>query len=148
MPGVLAIDHGERKTGIAYTDGARILTSALETLPHGGLEEELFEAIDGLVEERDVATFLVGLPLAPRARDGDPGERARSVQAFARKLDLRYPHCTVVLHDEHLTTKEAEARLSEAGYRGRERKARKDSWSALVLLEDWLAAGEPGSVRP
>ncbi len=149
MSGVLAIDHGERKTGVAYTDGARILTSALETIPHGGSSPELLDHVARLLEERDVGTFLVGLPIAPRAnREAAPGpvdlgERARSVQRFAAALGERFPGREVCLHDEHLTTKEAESRLTDAGFRGKERKARKDSWSALVLLEDWLAAGEP-----
>ena len=45
--------------------------------------------------------------------------------------------------DRNLTTKEAESRLIEAGHTGEDRKSRKDSWSALILLEDWMRAGEP-----
>ena len=147
MGGVLAIDHGERKTGVAYTDPARIVARALETLPHGGSSEELLASLEALVRERDVGAFLVGLPVSPRADPDDPeteGERARSVRRFAEALRARFPGRPVFLHDEHLTTKEAEFRLSEAGFRGAERKKRKDSWSALCLLEDWIAAGEPG----
>ena len=50
----------------------------------------------------------------------------------------------VTRQDERLSTKEAEALLRDAGHFGEERKARRDSWSALVILRDWIAAGEPG----
>jgi hypothetical protein len=33
--------------------------------------------------------------------------------------------------------------LRESGHHGSERKARRDSWSALVLLRDWIDSGEP-----
>jgi RNase H-fold protein (predicted Holliday junction resolvase) len=44
----------------------------------------------------------------------------------------------VVLHDERLTTKAAVELLVESGHTGVDRKSRRDSWSALVLLRDWL----------
>ncbi|MAB81497.1 MAG: Holliday junction resolvase RuvX [Planctomycetes bacterium] len=149
MPGVLAIDHGERKSGFAYSDAARILCNALDPAQAGGTSTELYDHLRGLLEEHDVGTLLVGLPLAPVAGSASTspsdrlGERARSVLRFADGLRKRFPELEICLYDEHLTTKEAESRLTEAGYRGPDRKARLDSWSALVLLEDWLAAGEP-----
>ena len=33
--------------------------------------------------------------------------------------------------------------LHEAGFHGDDMKARRDSWSALVLLRDWIETGEP-----
>ena len=83
-----------------------------------------------------ISTLLVGLP---RLASGDEGPRAADVRAFAAKLAARFPGVEIVLHDEHLTTKAAEDLLREAGHRGPAARARRDSWSALVLLRDWLA---------
>ena len=69
--------------------------------------------------------------------------RATTTRAFLARVAERFPQLSLHTHDEHGTTKEAEARLRDAGYTGREAKARRDSWSALVILEDWLSAGEP-----
>lgn len=138
--GVLAIDHGERKSGFASVDALRIAPTALDPCRLPGDGPELLEHVAALLEERPIDTLLVGLPLHA---DGSAGERAGDVRAFARRLAARFPGVAVRLHDEHLTTKEAESRLQAAGHRGREISARRDSWSALVLLEDWLAAGEP-----
>jgi len=137
---VLAIDHGTRRTGFAVADALRLHHAPLEVFHGPGDGMELQQYVDELLEERDVDVFLVGLPLG---KDGQRGARAREVEAFARLLAERHPGIELVFHDEHLTTREAEDRLRESGLHGEARKARKDSWSAWVLLEDWLEAGEP-----
>jgi putative Holliday junction resolvase len=133
--GVLAIDHGDRKCGFASTDALGIAREPLGVLRHEGREEVLFAHLERLLAERDVTTLLVGLPLD---MDGREGERARLVRAFAARLRARFPALEVVEWDERLTSKEAESRLRERGRRGRAIRAERDSWSALVLLEDWL----------
>jgi len=140
VQGVLAIDYGERKTGFASADPARILLTPLETARIPGEGAELLDHIQALLEERSVGLLLVGLPLN---MDGTAGDQALAVEAFVARLRARFPRLEVVTHDERLTTKEAESRLREHGYRGREIAERKDSWSALVLLEDWIRSGEP-----
>ncbi len=142
MGGVLAIDHGERKTGFAVADPLRLAVHPLEPVRCPGHGEELLEHIAGLLDERDVSTFLVGMPYLA---GGEEGGRSREVRAFVERLVQRFPGRALCLHDEHLTTKEAEAQLREAGYRGREASQLKDSWSAWVLLRDWIESGEPSS---
>lgn len=140
MGGVLAIDLGTRKTGFAVADPLRILAQPLEGAPLGEDAPELLDHVARLLAEREVDTLLLGMPLDAA---GLPGPRAKAVQAFAARLRERFPHLAVVPWDERLTTKEAEALLFDAGYRGRRAKARRDSWSALVLLRDWMESGEP-----
>lgn len=139
---VIAIDHGTLRTGFAVVDALRI---GIEPLPvfHGpGQGAALLDHVQALAEERSLAALLLGLPLHA---NGSEGARAKDVRVFAANLSERVPGIPVLYRDEHLTTKEAESRLVEAGHTGAARKARKDSWSALVLLEDWLRAGEPTS---
>jgi putative Holliday junction resolvase len=142
MGGVLAIDYGEKKSGFAAADALRISVRPLEvfrTSEKGG-EEELMAHVAALLEERDVSTLLVGLPLS---MDGSESERTQATRAFSDRLQRRFPEQRTVLHDERLSTKEAESLLHEEGYRGKEIRERKDSWSALVTLRDWIAQGEP-----
>ena len=135
----LAIDHGTKRTGFAVVDALRIAITPLETVTATG--DALLKHVAKLLDERDLAHFVVGYPLN---MDGTPGPRARDVDTFITALEARFPRIKVVRQDERLTTKEAESRLVEAGHKGDARKARKDSWSAAILLEDWLRAGEPG----
>ena len=140
MGGVLAIDLGAEKSGFAWVDAARICCVPLDVVRAAEGSDELLAHIASLLEEHDFDTLLAGLPLHA---DGAESERATATRAFLARVGERFPQLSLHTHDEHGTTKEAEARLREAGYTGREAKARRDSWSALVILEDWLSAGEP-----
>jgi putative Holliday junction resolvase len=142
--GVIAIDWGARRSGFAVTDALRIAVHALNGVALDGTGPELVEHVAKLVDERDVDTLLVGLPHhAGGSKQGVEGGRAADVRAFAERLKARLPSLAIVFHDERLSTREAEDRLREAGHHGKARKARTDSWSAVVILEDWIGAGEP-----
>ncbi len=141
MGGVLAIDYGDRKCGFALGDRLRIALEPLEPLRTDGRDEVLLEHLDRLLGRHDISTFLLGLP---RGVDGSEGESARAVRRLQARLRERFPGMDVRTWDERLTTKEAEARLREAGRSGRRARRERDSWSALVLLEDWIRSGEPG----
>lgn len=139
MDSALAIDHGTKRTGFAVTDPLRITTQALETF-HGTEETALLERIAALCSERVVGAFVLGLPYN---MDGSEGPRAAEVRAFAARLMARFPRVRIGYQDERLSTKAAEELLKEAGMHGEERRAKKDSMAALVILRDWIEAGEP-----
>lgn len=140
MGAALGIDHGAKRTGFAVADALRITSAPLEVVHATGDSEELLDHVARLLEERDVSTFVVGLP---RHADGREGARAAEVRAFAARLAARFPGVAVAFQDEHLSSREADAQLVEAGYTGEDRKRRRDALAALVLLREWLAAGEP-----
>jgi putative Holliday junction resolvase len=141
---VLAIDVGTKRSGFAVTDALRILTQPLAGCAEGEDSEALFAHIERLLSERDVDTLLVGLPLD---MNGGESARAKAVRGFAGRLRQRFPRPAIVLWDERLTTRAAQELLAEAGYSGRESKAQRDSFSALVLLRDWLESGAPNTGR-
>jgi putative Holliday junction resolvase len=142
---VLALDYGEKKCGFAITDPLRIARAPLPGLRFEGREETLFGHLERLLAERTVSTLLVGLPLE---QDGRESPRSQAVRSFLERLRARFPGLEICTWDERLTTKEAEARLREAGRTGPSARAERDSWSALVLLEDWLGSGEPRDRGP
>lgn len=135
--GALSVDHGSKRTGFAATDPMRLIVTPLTT-PEGGDPAALAE-LAKLLEERDISHLVVGYPWN---MDGTRGGRAKEVDRFIEEVERRYPELVIVRQDERLSTKEAEERLRDAGYHGKERKARRDSWSAMVLLEDWIRDGE------
>lgn len=138
--GVLAIDHGTKRTGFAYVDPLRLAPVPLDAFEGPGSGPQLLAHVERLLGERDVGLFVLGLPCS---MDGSEGPRAADVRAFALRLRERHPRLEVVLHDERLTTKAAEDLLRDAQVPPRERKRLRDSLAALVLLRDWLDAGEP-----
>ena len=68
--------------------------------------------------------------------DGSEGPRAETSRAFAAELEAA--GLTVAFVDERRTTVEAHGILSEAGKRGKKRRARIDAVAATLILETWL----------
>ena len=137
---VLAIDPGEKRTGFAVTDPLRLSVEPVGTYRGPGDGEGLVDHIASLADDRDLELLLVGNPVGP---GGEPTARSTAVAALCERLAHHFPGIPIVRYDERWTTKEAETRLVESGRTGDERKALRDSWSAAVLLEDWIRSGEP-----
>lgn len=131
---VLALDLGDARIGTAISDPKRRVAVPLGTIPTGAPAD--LKAVAALVREHDVTLVVVGHPLL---LSGAAGERARHAESFADALGqvLSVP---VVLHDERLTTVEAERGLRAAGARGRDRRRAVDRSAATILLRSFLDA--------
>jgi putative holliday junction resolvase len=133
---VLGLDLGDARIGVAISDPDRRLALPLGTVRVGQPPGEL-KAIAALILEHGVSRVVLG---HPRSMSGDIGPRARHAEEFAGAL-RSVVQVPVELHDERLTTAEAERTLREAGVRGRDRRAVVDRTAAAVILQSWLDAG-------
>ena len=131
---VLGLDLGDARIGVAISDDDRRLAVPLGTVRTGAPAD--LRAIAGLVQDRGVMLVVVGHPLLLA---GEPGERARHAERFAEALGpvVGVP---VVLHDERLSTVEAERQLRKTGAAGRKRRKAIDRSAATVILQSWLDA--------
>ena len=132
---VLGIDLGDSRIGVAISDPERRLAVPVGTVHVGRPPGELL-AIARLVGERGATLVVVGLPLSLR---GEHGVRAGHAVSFAEAL-RGVVDVPVELHDERLSTVEAERALAAAGTRGRERRKAVDASAAAVILQAWLDA--------
>ena len=131
---VLALDLGEVTIGLALSDPLRITAQPLEALRRVGPKKDL-QRLAQLIEEREVGTIVVGLPLLLSGKDGDA---ARGAREFADKLSRRFPKLKIDLWDERLTTVEAERTLIAADVRRSKRKQVIDTVAALLILQGYL----------
>ena len=134
---VLAIDYGTNSVGLAICDELHLTTRPLATIRRkGGQRVDLPQEIRRYVEDYEIATLVIGMPLN---MDGTHGEAARRVDRFIETLRplLSIPILTI---DERLTSREADSRLRAAGLNDRDRRAKSDEYAALIILEDFLAA--------
>jgi putative Holliday junction resolvase len=131
---ILAVDFGERRTGLAATDYTGTIAVPLPPLV-GLTESACARAISELARERQSQVIVVGLPLAAR---GEIGARAERTLAFVESVRAVAP-CPVVTVDETFTTDEAHRRL--AGMKAAQRKKHADSVAAIVILERYRAGG-------
>lgn len=131
---ILAVDFGERRTGLAATDWTGTIVVPLPRLE--GLDDaRCARAIAELAAERESERIVVGMPL--RA-DGGAGERALRTERFVTCLRAATA-VEVATVDEANSTDEAHARLKELGIRAAQRKLAADSVAAMVILERYLA---------
>ncbi|MEO0478261.1 MAG: Holliday junction resolvase RuvX [Planctomycetota bacterium] len=131
---ILAIDFGDRKTGVASTDWTGTIRIPLETI-FAGDDETCARQISSLVRERDTQLLVAGLPLS---LDGNEGPRAKRTRAFLEVLK-RHVKVPIETVDESHTTDEAHARLKSMGIKAARRHKIEDSMAALIILERFLA---------
>ncbi|HEX9124703.1 MAG TPA: Holliday junction resolvase RuvX [Actinomycetota bacterium] len=134
---VLCLDLGDARIGVAISDPDRRLAVPLGTVRTGAPDD--LKAIAKLVREHEVTLVVVGLPLTMA---GEWGTRARHAEGFAGVL-RSFLGVPVVLHDERLSTVEAERALREAGASGRQRRRVVDRSAATVILQSYLDVGSP-----
>lgn len=130
---VLGLDLGDVRIGVALSDPDRRLAVPVGTVHVGRPPGEL-RAIADLLTEHGATLVILGLP---RSLDGSDGPAAGRARAFADALRAALP-VPVLLHDERLSTVEADRSLAAAGVSSRERRAVIDAAAAQVILTGWL----------
>lgn len=81
---LVALDVGERRTGVAYFDSAIDFVIPLDTIHHASAAE-LIDAAQAVLTERGASKVVVGLPLLPSGLVGSQARFARHIQAELAK---------------------------------------------------------------
>lgn len=153
----LAIDLGDKRTGLAVGDDSVNIASPLETidvgLPDGpdALARAIQRAIDKYVGAAP-CQLVLGLPLN---MDGSDSPRAKQTRELARHLEAKLGR-PVHLADERLTSADADWQMARTGLTHKQKKARRDALAAANLLSDFLKSkheqndhpGPPGPQSP
>ena len=121
---VLALDHGQVRTGVAISDETGTLATPLTVIDQ--VESSAGQAaLLALIAERGPERVVVGLPVS---LDGREHAQARRARAFAARL-AEAIDVPVDLYDERFTSALADRRGG---------KAARDARAAAALLEDYL----------
>jgi putative Holliday junction resolvase len=133
---VLGFDYGTRRIGIAVGQRRTGSASGIAVVANHGNHPD-WPAIERAIGDWRPDALIVGLPLD---LDGREQPMSAAARGFARALSRR-TGLPVLLHDERLTSVEAEARFAAARRRGQRRArdaARLDAVAAEILVESWL----------
>jgi putative Holliday junction resolvase len=130
---IMALDIGQKRTGIAVSDESLIFSFAR------GVVEAVDRAqwvsrVARLVEEEEIARIVVGLPLD---HHGEEGEDARKIRQYIALLQARV-EIPVVEWDERFTTVQAERTLLTADLSRKKRKHVIDKVAAQIILQSYL----------
>lgn len=129
----MGIDFGKARIGIALSDPLGIIASPYQTYVRVSFEKDL-NFLKSLIQEKNVDTVVIGLPLQ---MDGEEGQMAKDTRLFAENLKSAID-VHIVFEDERLTSVEAEEILIKANVRREERKMLIDKIAAQIILEQYL----------
>jgi putative Holliday junction resolvase len=131
MGRVAAIDFGEKRIGIALSDASRKIA-----LPVGIVEggKKAIQNIRASLPLKEVDLILLGLPLE---MSGKKGVMALKVESFGKLLEDAL-HIPILLVDERLSSKGADAQLREISLKRKARSERLDMIAATLLLQTYL----------
>ena len=127
----LAIDYGDKRTGLAICDPAETIGSPLAVIEG---QKDLIKKITDTIKSENVEAIVLGLPLN---MDDSQGFQAERVIQFAEQLKN---HLQVPIHfqDERLSSFGAEGKLAPAELTRKKKKKRLDAVAAAEILEAFL----------
>ncbi len=133
---LLGFDYGAKRIGLAVSDLMRGIATSYKILYRSSWEKDLAE-IRKITAEKEICGFVFGLPLQ---MNGEEGEIAKEVRAFAEKLTTEIP-LPVLFWDERLSSSAVERFLiDEIDLSRAKRKKVLDSSAAAYILQGALDA--------
>ncbi len=127
----LAIDYGEKRTGLAICDPTETIISPLAVVQS---TKGLLKKLSEVIKAENIGAIVLGLPLN---MDDSQGPQAKLVLKFAKQLKNSL-HIPVHLQDERLSSFAAEEKLSSAHLTRPKLAERLDAVSAAEILEAFL----------
>jgi len=130
---IIGIDVGTKWVGLARTDLLRMVANPIATYH----VDDVFEALEELLETERVQKVVVGWPLTP---EGGEGRAIKMVEKFLTKMRLHFPDIEIDKIDERYTSKEAVAAMVEAGVPKMKRREsdRVNQAAAAIILQKYL----------
>lgn len=133
---LLGFDYGSKRLGVAVSDLMRSIATSYKIIYRSSWEKDLAE-IQKIVAEKEICGFVFGLPLQ---MNGEEGDIAKEVRAFAQKLQQEIP-LPILFWDERLSSSAVERFLiDEIDLSRAKRKKVLDSSAAAYILQGALDA--------
>lgn len=130
---LIGLDLGTKTIGVAVSDPDRKLATGIETIQRKSFTADAARLL-ALAAERNVAGFILGLPIN---MDGSEGPRAQSTRAFARNFS-RLTGLAIGLWDERLSTVAVERELIGLDMSRARRAKVIDEHAAIFILQGAL----------
>lgn len=133
MSRLIALDIGQKRTGIAVTDVERIIATGLATIKTNELETYLKEYLS----KNDTETIVVGLPVQ---MNNTESESVKYIKPQFNRLKKVFRDVNFVYYDERFTSKMAHDAMLMGGLKkkARQNKELVDQTSAVLILQAYM----------
>lgn len=134
---ILAVDHGEKRIGLALSDPTATIASPLTVIKH---TSRLMDAaqVANIASENEVELIIVGQSFD---EDGNPNFAGRRAANFAEVLKEQ-TNIPIELVDESFSTKDVQSTVVEMGVSRKKRKGHHDSLAAVFILRSYIEANQ------
>lgn len=134
---ILAVDHGEKRIGLAMTDSTGTISSPLKVINHVSRVIDAAQVAE-TVTENGVEMVIIGQSFDEQ---GSPNPAGRRAARFAEALKTQ-TQIPIVLWDESFSTQEARNSRIEMGVRRKKRTGHLDELAATMILQSYLESNK------
>ncbi len=132
---ILAVDHGERRIGLALSDPTATIATPLKVIEHISRPVDAAQ-VAALAAEYEAGLIVIGQSFDEEGRPNLAGRRAaRFAEALRSQTQL-----PVELWDEAFSTQDARAACIAGGASRKKRGGHQDALAAAVILQSYLEA--------
>jgi putative Holliday junction resolvase len=132
---ILAVDHGEKRIGLALSDSTGVIASPLKVIEHVSRLVDAAQVTDLAVQNK-VELIIIGQSFDEEGRPNLAGRRAARF-AEALKTQTQIP---IVMWDESFSTQDARSARIELGVARKKRGGHLDELAAVMILQSYLEA--------
>jgi putative Holliday junction resolvase len=132
---ILAVDHGEKRIGLALSDPTAAIASPLKVIRHISRILDAAQVAE-IAAQNEVGLIVVGQSFD---EDGDPNPAGRRAARFAEEL-RNQTNISIEMWDESHSTQIARAARIELGVPRKKRAGHQDEFAAVVILQSYLEA--------
>lgn len=134
---ILAVDHGEKRIGLALSDPTGTIASPLQMIKH---VSRLLDAaqVANLAHEHETGLIVIGQSFD---EEGNPNLAGRRAAKFSEALKEQ-TQIPIVLWDESFSTQDARATRIELGVSRKKRAGHHDALAAVMILQSYIESNK------
>jgi putative Holliday junction resolvase len=132
---ILAVDHGEKRIGLALSDPSATIAGPLKVIKHVSRLVDAAQVAE-IANQNDAERIVIGQSFD---EEGNPNAAGRRAARFADELKNQ-TDIPIVLFDESFSTQEARASRIEMGVSRKKRSGHLDELAAVMILRSYLEA--------
>ena len=130
---ILAVDHGEKRIGLAISDSTGTVANPLKVIEHVSRIIDAAQVAD-ISAQNQVELIIIGQSFG---EDGKPNLAGRRAARFAVTLKTQ-TQISIVMWDESFSTQTARAARIEMGVSRKKRAGHLDELAATIILQSYL----------
>lgn len=132
MNKILALDIGDKWTGIALSDTLKIIATPLKTVETNNLES----ALDQLISEESIESIIIG---DPKTLKGTVSLQTQKTREYKEALENKFKNIKFILWDERLSSKWADQAHPRKKQHNKEEKLMSHARAAAFILDSYLS---------